>query len=206
MYISPIFGEIIDRHGVKPDSQKLKVLRMPPPKMKKELHAFLGKIDYLSKFSPSTANICESLQLLPLSQTELTWNASYQKLFDKEKSIIKEDACMKFYEEIQPLYPRTDASGVRLGAAVLQTRSGTSCQRDKASDHSILRPTIFARKNLLGVERRYNNIERKALGILHGLKKFHYYCFVREVSIITDHKPLVAISMEDVTMLSQRIQ
>ena len=30
------------------------------------------------------------------------------------------------------------------------------------------------------------------------LKMFHNYCFAREVSIITDHKPLVAIFKKDV--------
>ena len=76
---------------------------------------------------------------------------------------------MKFYDETHPLYLETDASEVRLGAALLQTRSGTSCPRDKAPNHSILRPLTSARKNLSSVESRYSNIEREALGILHRL-------------------------------------
>ena len=44
------------------------------------------------------------------------------------------------------------------------------------------------------------------LGILHGLEKFHHYCFGREVLAITDHKPLVSIFKTDVAMLSQWIQ
>ena len=46
---------------------------------------------------------------------------------------------MKFYDETKPLHLETDASGVRLGAALLQTRSGTSCPGDKVPDDSILR-------------------------------------------------------------------
>ena len=91
MYISPIFGEIISRHGVKPDLHKLKMLtEMPPPKTKKEFQSLLGIVNYLSKFSFSTVNVCESLRQLTWSKTERTWNATYQKLFDKTKSIIKE--------------------------------------------------------------------------------------------------------------------
>ena len=41
---------------------------------------------------------------------------------------------------------------------------------------------------------------------MHGLKKFHHYCFTREVHIITDHKPLVAIFQKHMAMLSQCIQ
>ena len=36
-------------------------------------------------------------------------------------------------------------------------------------------------------------MEREALGKVYGLKIFHHYCFVKEMSIITDHKPLVSI-------------
>ena len=100
---------------------------------------------------------------------------------------------MKFYNESQPLYLETDASGVGLGAALLQTRKGTSCPRDEAPDNSILRPIAFMSKSLSSAEERYSNIERQELGKLHGLKKFHHYCFARELSIITDHKMLVAI-------------
>ena len=45
---------------VKPGPQKIKVLmEMPPPKNKKELQAFVSIINYLGKFSPSTASICK---------------------------------------------------------------------------------------------------------------------------------------------------
>ena len=65
--------------------------------------------------------------------------------------------------------------------------SGTSCPKDKASKNSILRPIVFARKRLSSAEGRYSNNEREALGIQNALEKFHHYCFVREVSIVTDH-------------------
>ena len=61
----PFFGKIILQNGVKPDPQKLKsLMEMPPPKNKKELQAYLGIINYLGKFSPSTASVCELLQRL----------------------------------------------------------------------------------------------------------------------------------------------
>ena len=42
----------------------------PSKNKKKELQKFLGIINYLNKFSPSTADICESLRQLTLSKTE----------------------------------------------------------------------------------------------------------------------------------------
>ena len=91
-------------------------------------------------------------------------------------------------------------------ATLLQTRNNTSCAKDEAPDKSIPRPIAFTTKSLTGAEKRYSNIEREALDILYRLEKFHHYHFMREVSTITDHKPLVAIFKKDITTLSQRLQ
>ena len=126
-----------------------------------------------------------------LNRAVWTWNTSYQALYDKTKSLIQNDVYMKFYDQTRPLYLETDTSRIELGTALLQTRDGMTCSKDAAPDNTILGPIMFAIKNLTSTEWRYINIEREVLGILHGLEKFHHYCFGREVSIITDHKPLV---------------
>ena len=100
---------------------------------------------------------------------------------------------MKFYDDTKPLYLETDASRVGLGAALLQTCEGTTCQKDTVPNNTILHPIAFVSKSLTGAEHRYSHIEREALAILHGLQNFHHYCFAREVHIITNHKPSVAI-------------
>ena len=104
------------------------------------------------------------------------------------------------------LYLETDASGVGLGDALLQLHDNTICQKDRAPDNVILCPIAFASKSLTGAEQRYSNIKREALGILHGLEKFHHYCFHRQVIVITNHKPLVSIFKKDVATLSQHTQ
>ena len=48
------------------------------PQKNKKFQAFLGKIEYLSKFSPSTANVCEALRQLTSVKTEWIWHADYQ--------------------------------------------------------------------------------------------------------------------------------
>ena len=108
---------------------------------------------------------------------------------------------MKFYDETKPLNLETDASGIGLGTTLSQTRDGTTCPKDNAPDNTILRPILFTSKTLTSAEQKYSNIERGALGILHGLNKFHHYWYVREISIITDHQPLVAIFKKDVATL-----
>ena len=189
---------MISSRGVQPDPQKIKALiNMPPPNNKKELQAFLGIVNYLGKFSSGTAEVCDLLQKLTSSKVTWTWNASYQSLFIKAKLLIKSEMCMKFYDDTKPLYLKTDASGVGLGATLLQTQEGTTCQKDMVPDNTIMHPIVFASKSLTDAEHGYSNIEREALGILYGLKIFHHYCFVREVYVITDHKPLLSIFKKD---------
>ena len=58
----PFFGKVVLREGIQPDPQKIKAMTdMPAPKNKRELQAFLGIINYLSKFSPDMVEICDLL-------------------------------------------------------------------------------------------------------------------------------------------------
>ena len=72
----PFFGKVVSREGVQPDLQKIKALtEMPAPKIKKELQAFLGIINYLGKFSPGTAEVCKPLCKLTSCKSMWTWNS-----------------------------------------------------------------------------------------------------------------------------------
>ena len=150
----PFFGEVVLRQGVQPDLWKIKALtEMPAPKNKKELQAFLGIINYLGKFSPGTAEVCKPLCKVTSCKSMWTWNASYQQLFVKAKSIIKADVCMKFYDNSKLLYVETDASGIGLGAALLQLCDNMVCQKGVAPQNITLCPIVFTSK-ILQVQNR----------------------------------------------------
>ena len=203
----PFFGEVVSRDGMQPDLQKISALtEMLAPKSKKELQAFLGIINYLRKFSPDMSVVCKPLRKLMSSKATWTWDTSYQQRFEKAKSLITAEMCMKFYYDNKPLYLKTDVSGISLRAALLQLRDNTTCKTHIAPNNIILHPITFASKSLMGAEHRYSNIECEALGILHGLEKFHHYYFGREVLMITDCKPLVSMFKKDVATSSQCIQ
>ena len=99
---------------------------------------------------------------------------------------------MAFYEK-EELYLETDALGMGLGASLLQVKDGMWFPGNKASDIAVIWPITFVNKSLTSAKNQHNLIDRKALGIQHGLENFHYCCFACDVSIITDHKLLVAI-------------
>ena len=69
---------------------------------------------------------------------------------------------------------KTDASGVGLSTTLVQVRDNLNCRYHETLDNVVLWPIAFASINLSSIQHWYNNIEREALGILHGLDKFHY--------------------------------
>ena len=56
---------------------------------KRELQSLLGIINYLGKFSPASAQVCELLRNPMSAKSEWKWKSTYQNFYKKVKPIIK---------------------------------------------------------------------------------------------------------------------
>ena len=71
------------------------------------------------------------------------------------------------------------------------------------------KPVAFASRSLAPAEKRYSQLDKEALAIIFGVKKFHHYLFGRHFTICSDHKPLQHLFNENrliPSLASARIQ
>ena len=130
----------------------------------------------------------------------------YQDLYEKAKKIVKRKFMHEVYVMARPLHLETHPSTLGLGARLLKVRDCMNYRHDEVIDNTLLRLTVFASKSLMNTELCYSSLECEVLWILHGLEKLNHQCFMEEASIITDYKPLMAITSKDVPMLCQWLQ
>ena len=59
------------------------------------------------------------------------------------------------------------------------------------------RPIAYASRTLTASEKNYPQIEKEALALVFGVKRFHQYLYGRKFCLITNHKPLTTILASD---------
>ena len=193
------FGLVLNRQGIVPDPAKIEaLLKFPEPKTETLLQSFLGMINYLSQFEPKFADLTHRLRSLLKKSNEFIWtnvhSEDFRKLID---TMCNSPKLLRYYRPDLDLYLETDASGVAIGMALLQSEQ---------NDRSSLYPIAYGNKTLTSAKTRYANIECELLGIVGGLEKFNYFTFDRPVTVLTDHKPLIAISKKLLVSAPSRLQ
>ena len=189
----PFYGNMLTNDGIKPDPKKVEAIQdWPIPEDRQQLQSFLGSVNYLSRFIAGLSDLRKPLQSLISTDTPFIWTETHTQAFNRLKSKISNDCLIHFYDTKKPVFIECDSSGVGIGAVLLQPDSD-HVESDKNGIPCNLRPVAYASKSLTEAERRYANIERELLAVLFSVEHFKHFVYARDVTIITDHKPLLAI-------------
>jgi len=175
-------GHTLSREGICKGPKVDAVLQMPPPTDVSSLKSFLGSVQFYAKFIPDLATLGEPLHQLTKKGEPWRWTAKEQGAFQKLKNVLSSDQLLIHFDPDKPVGLSCDASSVGIGA-VLFHRFPDGSER----------PIANASKTLTKSQRNYSQIHKEALSIIFGLRKFYQYLFGRHFTLVTDHKPLIAL-------------
>lgn len=175
-------GHTLSRDGISKGHKVNAVLQMPPPKDVSTLRSFLGSVQFYAKFIPNLSSRTEPLTRLTRKDTPWRWGTKEQTTFQELKDLLCTDTVLAHFDPAKQIGISCDASNIGIGAVLFH-------RYDDGSE----RPIANVSKTLTDTQRRYSQIQKEALAVIYGLKKFHQFLYGRNFILVTDHKPLVTL-------------
>lgn len=180
-------GHKLSKDGVRPTEDKVEAIRKcREPRTKEELRSFLGLVTFLSRFLPNLTTTTAPLRELIKKDSHFDWTNKHQEAFTTLKRQVSETSALGYFDLKDRTRVVTDASGVGLGAVLIQFDKGGSP-----------RVIYYASKSLSVCEKRFSSTEKEALAIVWGVERFRMYLLGIEFELETDHQPLVTIFGEN---------
>ena len=174
-------GYIIGFGQIKPQLGKVEAIQsFPVPTTKKRLRGFLGLVGWYRKFVPQFADRAVVLTDLTKASasSKVHWTDECDRAFRDLKEAICTHPVLHSPDFEKPFILQTDASGVGLGAVLLQEVEGER------------RPVVFLSRKLLDRETRYSTVEKECLAMKWAIDTLRYYLLGRHFFLETDHRAL----------------
>ena len=176
-------GHKIDSSGIHADPGKRKAIaKAPRPKNQQQLKSFLGLLQYYGKFLSNLSSLLHPLNNLLKSNSKWSWSKDCELAFKAAKERLMAAPVLAHYDPKLPLRLAGDASNYGIGAVISHVYPDGS-----------ERPVAYASRTLSKSECNYAQLEKEALSLVFGVKKFHKFLYGREFTLYTDHKPLTSI-------------
>jgi hypothetical protein len=174
-------GFYVGQGQIRPDPEKVASIRnFPRPITKKDLHSFLGLINFYRKFLPKLADYVAPLTdlLKRINPDKIEWSEITNGYFDRSVNLVSDDLALHIPLPGAKFILQTDASGVGIAGVLGQEIDGE------------FRPISFISRKLNAAERNYSVIELECLAIKYSVNYFYKYLYGEHFTIRTDHAPL----------------
>lgn len=137
---------------------------------------------FLSRFLPNLTTTTFPLRDLLKKNVAFDWSDRHRQAFAKLKEQVSETKALGYFDIKDRTRVVTDASGVGLGAVLIQFNA-----------ENVPRVIYYASKSLSDCEKRFSTTEKEALALVWGVERFKMYLLGVEFELETDHQPLVTI-------------
>ena len=131
---------------------------------KTQLRAYMGLLNYENRFLPNLSAVVWSLNQTLEKERKWRWKEKCEKAFSETKRMLTNyDPAIKL---------ECDASAYGMGAVLSDVmEDGTD------------RPIGFVSRSVTSAERNYTQIDKEALALIWGVKKFHSYLYGRHFTL-----------------------
>uniref|UniRef100_A0A0K0FFN6 RNA-directed DNA polymerase n=1 Tax=Strongyloides venezuelensis TaxID=75913 RepID=A0A0K0FFN6_STRVS len=168
-------GFMLSENGIRPDPKEVQAVKdKEAPKNDKEVRAFIGMCSYFRRHIQNFAKIADPLHKIV---NNYKWTEIEDTAFVNLKEALINSTTLKPPNPDKNYTIQTDASFQGLGAVLLQDDN----------------PIAFASRGLKAAEKNYEIMRLEGIAILFALKTFRPYIYGLRTTIITDHKPLLAL-------------
>lgn len=172
------------------------VTEMAEPESIANIRTLLGMMTYTCKFLLNLSTVTEPLRNLIKGSNEerfkFHFDEKHKEAVKKIKKMMTTTPVLKYYSTTEPLTISSDASQAGLGAVLMLDD----------------RPVAYTSKSLTETEKHgYSQIEKEMLAIVFAFKKFYIYlCGRSDITVETDHLPLVRIFKKPLHQVPLRLQ
>ena len=114
-------GHVLTQEGITPYQKKIEaILKIEVPKTVKQLHRFIGMVNYYCDMYPRRSELIRGLTKIAGSKKKFTWGPEQQQSFEAIKQVIAQDTMLMFPDFTKPFEIHTDASLTQLGCVIAQ--------------------------------------------------------------------------------------
>jgi hypothetical protein len=169
-------GYEITREGIQPQPKKVEaILKLSPPKTKRQLRHFLGMINYYRDMWQKRSHMLAPLTGLVSPLVKYKWGKEQQEAFEEVKQKVSQETLLAFPDFEKEFHVYTDASNKQLGAVIMQEG----------------KPLAFYSRKMNSAQSRYTTGEQELLSIVETLKEFRDILLGQKLTVHTDHLNII---------------
>lgn len=178
-------GYEVSTAGIRPLDDKVQaIINYPKPQTVQDLRRFVGMVNFYRAHLPDATNYLNVLnKYLSASKkndkTPIVWTERADTAFAQCKAGLQQAATLSHPDPNSELAIMTDASNTSVGAVLQQRRQ------------NVWEPLGYMSKKLTMAQQKYSTYDRELLAIYMAIKHFRKLFEGRNLTIYTDHKPII---------------
>ena len=133
---------------------------------------FSGSSTITASFFQTFKTTLRPLYILLLKHRKWTWGMEQEKAFNAAKQDLQHNSLLVHFDSKKQLVLACDVSPYMIGAVL-----------SHVMDDGTERPIAYTSRTLNQAEQNYSQLEREALDIVSGVKKFHPYLYGKTFTI-----------------------